>query len=99
MKYYLVKFEKNWRDEFDYIEYTLMTENEKNNMYKMLLSYENYVSDVYFGTNQGWEDLSSEDILNSLSCEDISKEYYDKSELIYKGIPTIVEDFLYYEED
>ena len=92
-KYYLLRFEKDWRDEFYFTEYSLITEKEKIDMEDKIKEYPNNIS-LYFGTNEGWDDIEPKDILSSLQYEEISKDIYDSLTLIHKGVPYSIEEII-----
>jgi hypothetical protein len=56
MKYYLLKFKRNWADEFDCDGFSVVNETEFN---QLTLIFANDIADqpmnFGFGSNQGWE--------------------------------------------
>lgn len=56
MKYYIMEFNKNWADEFDYQEFSIITEMELEYIEHIMTKYKDIEVDIYFGTNEGWEE-------------------------------------------
>jgi len=77
--YYLLKFKRNWRDEFDCEGFTIVTGEH----YRALeaLFNDDAISDEYvcfnFGSNQGWEDeFTYQEFWNKLEKTDISSSIF-----------------------
>lgn len=57
MKYYLIKFKRNWADEFDCEGFTIINEVNYNALDKLFKSEFGKTDGGFgFGTNEGWED-------------------------------------------
>jgi hypothetical protein len=81
MKYYLVKFHRNWADEFDCDGFSVITEEEKTNTEKLVSHDLIKDRDVNFsfGTNEGWEgDFTFSKLWKDvLKFEEISEDEYN----------------------
>lgn len=88
MKYYLIKFNKDWADEFDCDGFTVMTEAEKKKYEEIFLSehLENLYIDFYFGTNKGWEE--------EFTFGELWKNIFKFSEIDFNEYTVIRENFL-----
>ena len=104
MKYYLIKYEDNWADEFDIETFSVMNEEQYNNFNNDLNNIISEIKDeeveIYFGTNEEITITPSE-FQNSLKITEIQKDFYDS--IIRYGlndyglisIPLILENFKY----
>lgn len=81
-KYYLGIFEKDWSDEFDYKDVFVCTQVEYDNFKKITTENSNKEINVWFGTNEGWEDIEVEEIVDSFSWQEISKSTFDELKAI-----------------
>lgn len=76
--YILVKLDYCWADEFNVNAFWVTTEEEFNKFTDLLSRY-NLTEDeeFYFGTNEFISFGSSQELVDSLKVEIISKEYYE----------------------
>lgn len=76
MKYYLVKYNGNYADEFDVYFHQVMSEEELR-ITKQAIGRTNWeCEDFYFGTNE-WIDVSTEDLLKWLQlAQEITPEQF-----------------------
>lgn len=73
--YYLVKFSKDWADEFDVYGFAVFKKEEWEDLYKKLKENKNEpAGSVGFGTNEGWEDETIGDFIENVEIVPISKE-------------------------
>lgn len=56
MKYFICNFSKDWSDEFDVQGSQVFTETEKAEFETRMADLADRTVDLYFGTNEGWED-------------------------------------------
>ena len=56
MKYYMATFDRDWADEFSVVGSKVFTENEKTAFESDLVKYADFDVNIYFGTNEGWDD-------------------------------------------
>lgn len=90
-KYYIAEFSKDYADEFDYYRTFLLTEEEVNNINKIIEKYGNEEQEFYFGTNEGWTTTVS-DIYTDISYREIPKEtYYLLQSLLECGLPNFLD--------
>jgi len=69
----LIKFEKDYADEFDVVGYRVMTNTELK-QYLLAAEKASYPKEMYFGTNEAVEFHSFDDFVNSLEIVDMSAE-------------------------
>ena len=73
-KWLLIKFEKNWADEFDCQGLTIITEKEWE-LHKFKAKYcVTYPIESFFGTNEGWEYKSFSEYIKSFKVEVITDD-------------------------
>lgn len=106
MKYVLVKWSADWADEFNTDGFLIATKEHWNQYIKNLQEKYQHVS-IYFGTNEGWEDMPVKDYIFNCHVSDISDE--EKSvlqshfgleyETIPYGIFPIKDECFPYDED
>lgn len=92
-KYYIAEFSKDYADEFDYYRTFLLTEEELNNINKIIKEHENRneEQEFYFGTNEGWT-TTVLDIYTDISYREIPKEtYYQLQSLLECGLPNFLD--------
>lgn len=90
-KYYIAEFSKDYADEFDYYRTFLLTEEEVNNINKIIEKYGNEKQEFYFGTNEGWTTTVS-DIYTDISYREIPKEtYYQLQSFLECGLPNFLD--------
>lgn len=77
MKYYLVKSRKDWADEFDCYGLEVYVEDEYNRYINFLEENKDMEVSLYFGTNEGWDDVTWEDIKEDITIEEITEEEYE----------------------
>lgn len=71
--YYLVKFHKDWADEFDVYGFAIFKESEWLKIKKELeANKEKTAGSVYFGTNEGWDNETVGDFLKAFDAKLIS---------------------------
>ena len=75
--YVLVKFQKDWADEFYAEGFALYELNEWNKIAAKFVDNEEYMNPYYFGTNEGWEDETCEEFFEAYSSTVIDKATYD----------------------
>jgi hypothetical protein len=73
MKYYLVKYEDNYADEFDIQGFRIFTEVELK-AFKTLVKTAKYPQEVYFGTNESISYDSFTDYMSRLDIEEVTEE-------------------------
>jgi len=73
MSYKLVKFQKDYADEFDVFGMRLMS-NEEYKEYLLSAKNVSYPKEMYFGTNEFVDFFNFEDLKNSLTVEHLSDE-------------------------
>jgi hypothetical protein len=72
MSHVVVKFSRNWADEFDMEGARLFTKEEWDSYVEAVQSL--HTIDVCFGTNEGWEGESPVDWLRSFTSTNVSDE-------------------------
>jgi len=77
MKYYMCKFSRDWADEFDVSGACPFTEDQKNEFEKFIDENGDQEVEIYFGTNESWEDQVS-DWKDSYSFVEISQHTYEE---------------------
>ena len=79
MKYYLLKYEDNWADEFDVNTFCVMTEEEYNQFCAIIdeaiSKIGNSEIEIYFGTNE-WINVTPESFKQGLKVSEIDKDFY-----------------------
>ena len=68
----LVKFQKDWADEFYTFGFCVFADEEWN-AYQALASDLQTVSFI-FGTNEGWEDWPTDELLSDMRVEEITHQ-------------------------
>jgi len=92
MKWYLVKFKKNWADEFNVEGFFLATEEEYNLATKIIGEIgDKNTFRYYFGTNEGWGEYDEETIKEVWDNNYIATPI-DDTDMIYE---TIIIDMIY----
>lgn len=66
IKYYLVKYNGNYADEFDVYFHTVMTDEELDSTKKIISETNWKEKDFYFGTNE-WIEVSTNELLSALN--------------------------------
>jgi hypothetical protein len=90
MRYLMLKFEKDWADEFDIKGFCVMTE-ERWNAKKLELDIfwgkveSGWECSMGFGTNQEVGFSSAKDVLSSIREVEITKSQYDAVEDLFDG--------------
>lgn len=77
MKYYVCTFSDNWADEMDLEGFRLMTEDEKDEMIKDIKKRFRSGGSIGFGSNESNEYEDADEVLGTLSYEQITKAEYD----------------------
>lgn len=73
--YYLVKFSKDWADEFTVYGFSIFKKEEWDALYLQLVENKNNAAgSMYFGTNEGWDDETIGDFLNDIEVKAITNE-------------------------
>ena len=72
--YYLVKFSKDWADEFNADGFSIYEKTIWDDLYQKLKNNKDQEASFYFGTNEGWDDESIGDFLNSIKVTPITAE-------------------------
>ena len=70
-QYIIAKWHCDWADEFD-TEGFIVTTKEKWDLYVSSLTSDDYVRSMYFGTNEGWDDLTVERYLENIVIQSLS---------------------------
>lgn len=98
-KFFLVKFSKDWADEFSAEGHRALTEEEV----ATIESLRDNLTEVSFGfgSNEGWDDIPISELVEALEIQEISKEQYDVivdlfGEEGFGIFPDFVELFEYY---
>lgn len=65
MKYYICEFSKNWSDEFEVSGCDFYDENEKIEHEVFFEENADKFMSIWFGTNEGWEDVKVSDFKES----------------------------------
>ena len=73
MSYLLIKFEKNYADEFDVYGTRIMTNTEWADYLNEAMK-DTYPKEIYFGSNEQIEFDNYQDVVNSLTVELLSGE-------------------------
>ena len=71
----LVKFSRDWADEFDVEGFAIFTKKEWEDAVEKFESEKYHVS-YFFGTNEGWEDEIDSDWLDNYNVTEITDEEY-----------------------
>jgi len=77
MKYYVCTFSDNWADEMDLEGFCLMTEDEKDEMIKDIKKRFRRGGSICFGTNEDNDYSDADEVLATLSYEQITKAEFD----------------------
>lgn len=72
--YYLVKFDKDWADEFSVYGFAIFEQSEWDDLYKKLKKNKNKEVSFGFGTNEGWDNESIGDFLSDIKVIQITNE-------------------------
>lgn len=72
MSHVVVKFSRNWADEFDMKGARLFTKQDWDE-YVIAVEGRSYI-DCSFGTNEGWEDETPKDWLRSFTVVEVTEE-------------------------
>lgn len=93
----MLKFEKNWADEFYWTEVYVMNEEIYKEYKSLLKKYKDYEIDYWFGTNEGWENELIVDLDDDVSIYEIDSYTYEALlEVFPLGYPNFFE---YIDED
>lgn len=93
MKFYYGFFEKNWADEFYWLEDFICNSKHLQRLEEVKNKFGNKTVDYYFGTNEGWEDIQFNDLLNCITLNEISESTYDDLARFFPtGLPYFVEE-------
>lgn len=76
MKYYMCNFSKDWSDEFDVKGSQVFTETEKAEFETRMIDFADRTVDLYFGTNEGWEDEELSEFDYAYSFVEITESTY-----------------------
>ncbi|MGL5710466.1 MAG: hypothetical protein ACRCW9_06475 [Cetobacterium sp.] len=78
MKKYYVTFKRDWADEFYYTAVFLSNEEKKLNLEDLAKQYKDKTFNYYFGTNEGWEDVTLSELLEDFDYQEISDSTYEE---------------------
>lgn len=81
MVFYLGRFNKDWADEFYAEGLIVLTGKEKKEWDELAAKHADTNVTYYFGSNEGWEDATVSEILESWEFEELS----DKDGAILKN--------------
>ena len=70
----LLKFKRDWRDEFDAEGYRLMSNEEYTLWNRAVQSVAKENCYFYFGTNEGWDEGSISEMLDYIEVSDVCLE-------------------------
>ena len=65
-EYVLLVFDMNWHDEFDLYGLRILTKEYWEKLEKAVNSVKDYMPGWYFGTNEGFDEETFEDILDNI---------------------------------
>lgn len=81
----LVKFSKDWADEFLVEGFKLFTAKRWADLQEEVLQDSDSIVDYYFGSNEGWEgDETLEEFLESYTVINITDEEYDTLSALFQ---------------
>lgn len=73
--YYLVKFSKDWADEFDVHGFAVFEKEEWDKIAQEMEEKKNKpAGNVGFGTNEGWEDETVGDYIRNFKATEVSEK-------------------------
>jgi hypothetical protein len=75
--YVLVKFQRDWADEFYAEGFALYELNEWKKIAEKFIDNDNNINEYYFGTNEGWDDDTCEDFFESYTSTVIDEATYE----------------------
>ena len=82
--YYLVKFDKDWADEFSVYGFAIFEKLEWDNLLTKLKKNKDQDSGSwYFGTNEGWDSETIGDYLRDIEVVSITKDEKKSLERIF----------------
>jgi len=84
MKYYMCLFRRDWADEFDVQGACPFTEDEKLSLENFFKENGDKPTEIYFGTNEFWEDEVSE-WKSSYKFVEISENTYNEILVKFPG--------------
>jgi len=85
VKYYFVKLEKDWADEFDVKSLSVISEKDWKQFQEDINKYDGYPIECYFGTNEALLFESEQDIMHSLSPVEVSESEAELLKKVMKG--------------
>lgn len=71
--YYLVKFKKDWADEFNVYGFSIFKKDDWDNLHEKLKKYKDKCAEFSFGTNEGWDEETIGDFLKDITVVPISE--------------------------
>ena len=72
--YYLVKFNKDWGDEFNVSGFSIYEKTIWNDLYEKLNNNKDKEVSFYFGNNEGWDDEYIGNFLKNIEITPITAE-------------------------
>lgn len=72
--YYLIKFDKDWADEFNVYGFQIFEQVEWDKLYKKLKKNKNKEVSFNFGTNEGWDEEPIQSFLDDIEIIEITED-------------------------
>lgn len=91
--YYLIKFDKDWADEFNVYGFKIFEQQEWDKLYKKLKKNKDKETSFGFGTNEGWDDETIQSFLDDLEIIEITEDEKTTLEKLFNDSFGVFPDF------
>ncbi len=81
-KHYVLKFDRDWADEFSVYGFEIITEQQKEDLHDLVAEHGDIVGSFSFGTNEFWEDKIS-DLFKSFEFVEITLDQKEALEAVF----------------
>ena len=81
--YYLVKFDKDWADEFSVYGFQIFEKSKWDNLHKKLKKNKNKEVSAGFGTNEGWDEEPIGSFLDDIKVVKITEDEKNTLEKLF----------------